>query len=104
LSIDEGGKQIVPDDVALFGVYPNPFNSATKILFALTEPAEVSVDIFDLCGRLVREFAPKKCVEKSYTVVWDGRDNSGKDLPSGVYLVKLSTGKTVLTRKVFLSR
>ncbi|MCD6531824.1 S8 family serine peptidase, partial [bacterium] len=104
LSIDEGGKQIVPEDVALFGVYPNPFNSATKILFALTEPAEVSVDIFDLSGRLVREFAPQKCVEKSYTVVWNGKDNSGRNLPSGVYLVKLSTGKTVLTRKVFLSR
>ncbi len=104
LSVDENGEQKVPEDVALFGTYPNPFNSATRIMFALTEPSDVSLNIYDLSGKLVRHFEKRPAKARNYSFTWDGTDETGTPLPTGVYLIQLQTAKTVLTKKVLLAK
>jgi flagellar hook assembly protein FlgD len=84
--------------------FPNPFNATTTILYGVPAPAYVRIEIFDLVGRKV--YAPQ--TEKVYTgfhrFTWDGNDNTGNPLPSGIYFYRFSDGKSSLTRKMLLIR
>jgi hypothetical protein len=70
---------------------PEPFSSGTRLRFALREPGQVSLRIFDLRGRLVREFGMSGAAGEQW-VTWDGRDGRGEALPDGVYFVRLQAG------------
>ncbi|MCD6595557.1 S8 family serine peptidase [bacterium] len=102
LHTDETQK--VPDDIALFGAYPNPFNSATEINYALTEPGNVKLDIIDINGKVVRTIDSGLRKTKLYTVKWNGCDYSGKTMPSGLYFARLQSEKTLLVRKLMLTK
>jgi hypothetical protein len=86
--------------------YPNPFNGSTTISYTLPQRALVRLTVLNICGQTVKYFKPENQPAGSYHQCWDGLDESGKDLASGVYLYKLeaSTGKTVLrqSRKLLL--
>ena len=86
--------------------YPNPFNSATVIRFALLTAANVDLAIFNLAGQRVATLTQGDREAGTYTVRWDGRDDSGRALPSGVYLYRLQVGngQEVETRKLLLLR
>ena len=78
--------------------FPNPFNPATTISWRLDRPAFVTLRIYDPRGRLVRTLASRTATVHS--ALWDGRDESGHTLPSGVYLCRLhasEAGRTVAT-------
>ena len=81
---------------------PNPFNPVTEIAFTLAENGPVSLEIFDLQGRLVRRLVAGDLEAGDHGRSWDGRSDSGADLPSGLYLVRLKTGDEVLTQKAML--
>ena len=82
--------------------YPNPFNPTTTFSFTISEPGEVELSIFDVRGRLVATPLRKYCPAGSGEVAWDGRNNSGETLPSGVYLGMLRTGNQVKTCKIVM--
>lgn len=84
--------------------YPNPFNPTTTISYTLAKPAEVTLTISNLLGQQVRVLVNKKQVSGNYKVVWDGKDDLGKDVTSGVYFYSLKYGKEVTTRKMALVR
>ncbi len=86
----------------LTAAYPNPFNPTTSIRFGLNQPAVVKVTIYNQRGQMVKEFAGNPMDEGLREVVWDGRDNSGKSVSSGVYLFRVSTEKESVTRKIML--
>lgn len=69
---------------------PNPFNPSTELRFALEREATVDLVVFDVRGRLVRNFAPRSYLAGGHAVTWDGRDGQGRDLASGVYQVRLT--------------
>jgi len=78
--------------------YPNPFKSETDITFNIDEPAEVTIRIFTLSGRFVREISAP--VEPAFAIVrWDGKDRRGTPVANGTYIVKIearsSSGETV---------
>jgi len=91
---------------ALFrGIQPNPFNPRVTIRYQLVSPARVSLSIYDLAGRAVRDLVDGDLVPSGeYTATWDGRDRHGRDLASGTYLCRLEAGSGVLTRKMILAR
>jgi hypothetical protein len=94
-----------PARLALVGNFPNPFNPSTTIVFELTMPTTVDLDIQDAKGRRVRRLvASVKLGTGRHEVTWDGRDASGHDLPSGVYLCRLGAGKEVVTDSLVLVR
>ena len=86
--------------------YPNPFNSATVIRFALPVTADVDLAIFNLAGQRVATLAERVRQAGTYTVRWDGHDDDGRALASGVYLYRLRTGdgQQIETRKLLLLR
>jgi YVTN family beta-propeller protein len=87
--------------------FPNPFSTSTKISFRLhrrdTENAEIK--IYNIKGQLVKEFKIQNSKFKiNGEVVWDGKDESGKQVPNGVYFYKLSAGEEAVVKKMLLLR
>jgi hypothetical protein len=93
--------------------YPNPFNPSTTLQFDVMEHSYVEIEIYDLPGRLVKHLVSQDLTPASYTVAWDGTDNSGHIAASGVYYARMtaipysSTQRTEsfhATRKLMLVR
>jgi hypothetical protein len=80
--------------------YPNPFNPTTEIAFVLPEATTVELAIFDLAGCRVRSLAGGPLAAGPHSVTWDGRDDTGQALPSGVYFCQLLAGAHAETRKL----
>jgi len=88
----------------LLNNFPNPFNPATTIAYELPERSKVVLQVFDINGKLVRTLI-NSLVEEGYgEVVWNGKDQSGRSVSSGVYFYKLRAGKTMISRKAVLLR
>ena len=80
---------VIPRAFQLFQNYPNPFNAATRIKFTLPGRDRISLRIYDLTGREVRLLQNDSLEAGTYSVIWDGRDNSGRAVGSGIYLCRL---------------
>ncbi len=100
--VSRGG--LIPDDYVLDQNYPNPFNPSTRISFGLPEMGRVRLDIFDLMGRHVRTLVDGELNAGMYEVVWDGRDNRGQKVATGIYLYKLQAPDALLQKKMILSK
>ncbi len=75
---------------------PNPFNPQTTIAYELASPQPVQLAIYDMRGRLVRALVSGDVMPAGrHTLVWDGRGDDGRELPSGVYLSRLEAGGLV---------
>lgn len=94
----------VPQAFALSQNFPNPFNSSTVIRFALPSLGEVELAVFNLAGQQVATLAEGRREAGAYAVNWDGRDERGKELASGLYLYRLQAGGWGETRKLLLLR
>ncbi len=83
---------------------PNPFNPSTRIVYVVQSPGEVRVnlDVFDVRGRRVRQLARERPSTGQVVVVWDGRDDHGREVSSGVYFYRLVAGPTTITRRMTL--
>ena len=84
--------------------YPNPFNEGTTILYSLADAGPVSLWIYDIDGRQVRELAGGTMPAGTHVVRWDGRDEVGRHLASGAYLYRLHAGGQIEARKMMLLR
>jgi hypothetical protein len=83
--------------------FPNPFNSSTKISYSITRDSHVSLKIYNLLGQEIRLLVDKKQNARRYEVLWDGRDEAGVSMPSGVYFYQLrAEGQVVTKRMLFL--
>ncbi len=87
------------------GNHPNPFNPSTAIDFTLTQPSTVSLDVFDLSGRLIRRILTAARFEAGHHAAhWDGTDDQGRSQPSGVYLYRIDGGPASVSRRMLLVR
>ena len=78
-----------PAEYALLQNHPNPFNPATTISCELPEPGYVALNVYDVTGQLVRRLVNGQVNAGHHAVEWDGRDNRGRPVASGVYLCRL---------------
>jgi hypothetical protein len=83
-------------------VYPNPFNPSTTIGFELAMPERVTVRIFDVAGRLVKTLADRVLAAGPHELRWDGRDERGFVVASGIYFVHFESRNGVTTRKAIM--
>lgn len=82
--------------------YPNPFNGETVIGFSLEREGRAEVVVYNLLGQRVRVLRPGDWTAGEHAVRWDGRDETGRAVASGVYLYRLATDHRVATRKLLL--
>lgn len=82
--------------------HPNPFNPSTTISFYLSSAGSVSLRIYDTRGRLVRSLIDDSKTSGAQTVDWDGTNDHGETVGSGIYFYRLQAGKEVFTRKMTL--
>jgi subtilisin family serine protease/subtilisin-like proprotein convertase family protein len=94
----------VPVATRLLGARPNPFNPRTTVAFDLARGGEVELAVFDLRGRLVRRLVDGELPAGAHRVRWDGRDASGRESASGVYLVRLIAPDARALQKMTLVR
>jgi hypothetical protein len=92
----------LPNDFALSQNYPNPFNPSSMIDYSLSNRSYVRLEVFNLVGELVVTLVDEVKSPGRYSVVWNGRDQSGKPVPSGVYLYRLQTGSFTASKKMML--
>ena len=88
--------------VLSFTAYPNPFSNRTEFNFYLADDnrkGDVNFSIYDVGGRLVKSFSLVNKHSSSITISWDGRDNSGKKLSSGVYFGVLKAGDNKFSKR-----
>ena len=94
----------VPREFAVDPNFPNPFNPTTTIRFALPEAARTRVLVYDLAGHRVRTLLDRRLDAAVHTVTWDGRDDAGRALPSGVYFYRVEAGAHRFTDRMALVR
>jgi hypothetical protein len=82
--------------------YPNPFNPTTTIRAMLPEATHVTLEVYDVAGRLIRTLVDANKPSGQFLAVWDGRSDSGETVGTGIYFTKLRTQGEVLTRKMVL--
>ncbi len=100
----EDEKPIIPDNIYLMQNYPNPFNPETIIKYKIDTSEHIILNIYNLNGQLVRILEEAHKEAGFYTIIWNGEDNQGKTLPSGIYIYKLilGNGKQYQKKMVYL--
>jgi hypothetical protein len=96
------GKGLIPEVFALHDNYPNPFNPSTTIRYDLPEAADVSLVVYDMLGREVVRLVDGWLEPGYHQVVWQGHDQRGRPVPSGLYLVLMNSPQYNRTIKVVL--
>ena len=100
----DGHREVPPQSPSLSGNYPNPFNSGTLIRFELHRAGPANLIIYDLRGRRVRTLADGFYGPGSHRLIWDGRDDGGNEVASGIYLYQLRTEGFTGARRMVLLR
>ena len=102
-------EEFSPQKTALLPNYPNPFNPETWIPYQLAEPADVSILIYTLDGKLVRSMDLGQQPAGSYydrnrAVHWDGKNHLGEPVASSIYFYTLTAGNFTATRKMLIRK
>jgi hypothetical protein len=94
----------LPRNFALYPNYPNPFNPVTTIKFELPKQERAQLRVYNILGQLVKEVFDEKKKAGYHVVRWDGRDNYGRPVSSGMYIYRLRAGDFIKARKMILIR
>jgi hypothetical protein len=102
--VEDAGNIMIPVNTELTGNYPNPFNPTTTIKFSLKEDSDVSINIYNIKGAVVRTLVDGEMNKAYHEIIWDGKDNTGKQVGSGVYFYKMKAEKYTATKKMILMK
>ncbi|MGB2981778.1 MAG: FlgD immunoglobulin-like domain containing protein [Candidatus Zixiibacteriota bacterium] len=104
-SVDGSEESVLPD-FALFQNYPNPFNSVTSIQYTVSSrqnhPVHTTLKIYNTLGKEVRELVNTNRSTGSYSISWDGKNNAGKEVASGIYFYQLTTVNHKQTKRMIM--
>ena len=84
--------------------YPNPFNPETTIRYSLSEAVPIKLDVYNIKGQLVRKLVNEPKAAGNYTVVWNGKDEQGMNVSSGIYFYRMQTKNYSSTQKMMLMK
>lgn len=94
----------IPSEFALSQNYPNPFNPSTTIKYSLPKEEKVRIVIYDMLGNKISELINENKNAGSYQIVWNGNDDKGKKVSSGVYILTINSGSYFQSRKMVLMK
>lgn len=92
----------IPLTFELKNNYPNPFNPTTNIEFNLAKSGNTSLKIYSITGELVRTLVDKELNAGLHNIIFNGKNDMGRDLTSGMYIYELSNGVNISAKKMFL--
>ena len=93
-------SKLIPDQFFLHQNYPNPFNPMTSISYDLAQNGMVSLSIFDLNGKIIKNLVNEFQNAGNHLLTWDGVNFAGEEVSSGLYLCVLQVGGTKKTKKM----
>ena len=96
-----GGEEAA-DFTSLEGNYPNPFNPTTTILFNLAADTHVNLAVYDISGRLMNKLVDGPLAAGEHEIVWNGKNQDGVRVASGVYFYKLNADDYSATKKMVM--
>lgn len=97
-----GSEESRPSEFSLSQNYPNPFNPATNIEFSLIKATHVKLEIFNIVGQKVRTLVDEEMKAGTYLADWDGKDEKGKAVSSGIYFYRMEAGDFSDMKKMLL--
>jgi hypothetical protein len=106
-STSTGVNDVQPNNTEsykLIGNYPNPFNPSTSIEFSIPSFQQTSIVVYDILGREIRALVNKQLSSGSHKVIWDGKDNFGNVVNSGIYIYRIKTANKTLAGKMILQK
>jgi len=86
----------------LYNNYPNPFNPTTIIKYAVPKESFITINVYNMLGEEVKSLVSRSVTAGEYQVEWDGTDNSGRRVSSGLYLYRMDSGEHIYTRTMSL--
>jgi len=95
---------VLPRNMAIANIAPNPFNPRTTIHFDVARSGQVRLGIYDIRGRLVQDLVAGILAPGRHQTVWDGRDRSGRSAAAGIYFVRMTGEGKALTAKMVLAK
>jgi hypothetical protein len=101
-AIVESSKDNIPEVYALRQNTPNPFNPSTKIKYDIPKKGRVKIAVYNMLGQLVITLVDKHHNPGRYSIIWDGTNNYGQKVATGIYLYRLGAGDKQLNRKMTL--
>jgi hypothetical protein len=97
------GSEMIPEIIEFSASnYPNPFNPTTTIAYSLPNDGMIELTVFNIKGQLVKTLVKGEQLAGSYETVWNGKDNNGKNVSSGIYFYKLSTEDDTIMKKMLM--
>jgi hypothetical protein len=93
---------ILPVETNLYQNYPSPFNPSTNIKFRISEIGNVSIKIFNVLGKKIKQLLQENLPSGEHTIQWDGKDDEGNTLPSGIYFIQMIADSYQKTIKAIL--
>ena len=94
----------IPDSYSLAQNYPNPFNSTTTIYYTVPTAAEVKIKVYNLIGEEIKTLLNQEQSAGKNSIDWDGTNQSGRAVSSGVYFYRLEAGDKIITKKMTFLR
>lgn len=104
VAIKDNTAQVVPEKFTLSQNYPNPFNPVTDIEYSIAKPGKFSINIYNILGQRVKTLIDDYHPAGNFSVQWDGLDNTGRAVGSGVYFYTLAGNNIKLTKKMILMK
>jgi hypothetical protein len=102
--VDDGIEPALPHGFGIYQNYPNPFNPETIIEFTITRKAAVTITVYNILGEKVAILADRSFEAGRHAVIWDGRDDYGREAASGIYLYRMIAGDFSTVRKMLLMK
>jgi hypothetical protein len=93
---------LMPNQFKVYDAYPNPFNPVTTLRYQLPEANMVSVTIYDMAGREIKNLVHQQQNQGLYTIEWNGTNNFGNSVSAGIYLYQVQSGVYNQTNKMIL--
>ncbi|GBD92266.1 flagellar basal body rod modification protein [bacterium BMS3Abin04] len=97
-------NNVLPAKYQLFQNYPNPFNPTTKISYTLPSSSNVTLKIYDMLGREVKTLVNKEQNAGAYNLTWDGTNNNGNLVTSGMYIYQIHANNFIKSSKMILMK
>jgi hypothetical protein len=95
-------RGLAPKEFALYSCYPNPFNPSTEIRYDVAKPTVVQIKVYNSLGQEVRSLVDQHQNTGSYSVIWDGKNNIGNVMSSGIYIYRMVAGDFAQSYKMIL--